>query len=151
MRRICVDASCLKNHVVEFRAVDMDSGEELFRRGPFHHSSNNVGEALAIVLALAWVQKEKIEEFLVFSDSFCAITWVRNRKFNTALEPRSDNKDTFEMIRIAESLLEGFPLSVIMAVQKWDSRRLGDIPADYGRKGYQKKSKIVTERKSKSK
>lgn len=141
MIKIAVDASCLKGHIVEFRAVDMDTGEELFRRGPFQHSTNNVGEGLAIVLALAWVQKENIEEFLVFSDSQTAIYWVRNREFNTALERRSDNKDTFEMIRKAEQFLETCPLSVILAVQKWHTSMQGEIAADYGRKGTRRNRK----------
>lgn len=135
MIRIAVDAALTHSGQGEFRAVDMDTGEELFHRGPFTKTSVNICEALAITLALAWVKQQGYSEFLIWSDSQCGIHWVKNRKFNTALEPRQDNKDTFEMIKKAEKFLETCPLAAIMAVKKWDAKKEGkDIPADFQRK-----------------
>jgi ribonuclease HI len=49
----CVDAACSGSPgPVEFRGVDLLTGKEVFRKGPYEHGTNNVGEFLAIVQAL---------------------------------------------------------------------------------------------------
>ena len=41
--------------------------------------SNNLGEFLAIVHALAWMQKERIE-LPIYTDSGTALAWIKNKK-----------------------------------------------------------------------
>ena len=54
---ICVDAACSGSPgPLEFRAVDTESGRQLFRAGPFAEGTNNVGEFLAIVEGLRWLR-----------------------------------------------------------------------------------------------
>lgn len=43
---------------MEYRGVDTYSEMELFHQGPFQEGTNNVGEFLAIVHALAYLKKE---------------------------------------------------------------------------------------------
>ncbi len=53
---ISVDAACSgAPGPLELRAVDTKSGRQLFRAGPFAEGTNNVGEFLAIVEAMRWL------------------------------------------------------------------------------------------------
>ena len=50
---LCVDAACSGSPgPLEYRGVDLRTGREIFRLGPFQNGTNNVGEFLAIVHAL---------------------------------------------------------------------------------------------------
>jgi ribonuclease HI len=52
---ISVDAACNGSPgKLEYRGVDTESGEEIFRAGPYPDGTNNVGEFLAIGHALTW-------------------------------------------------------------------------------------------------
>ncbi|GIW50451.1 MAG: hypothetical protein KatS3mg080_1062 [Anoxybacillus sp.] len=55
---ICVDAACSGNPGwMEYRGVHTKTGKELFHVGPMI-GTNNIGEFLAIVHALAWLQQQ---------------------------------------------------------------------------------------------
>ena len=55
---IAVDAACSGNPgPVEYRGVDVKTGAELFRVGPLQDGSNNMGEFLALVHGLAWLDQ----------------------------------------------------------------------------------------------
>ena len=73
---IAVDAACSGNPgPMEYRGVDLRSGQELFHLGPMH-GTNNIGEFLAIVHALALLKKQGVKR-TVYSDSRNALLWVR--------------------------------------------------------------------------
>jgi ribonuclease HI len=60
-KSICVDASCLGNPgILEYQGVDTASGNVLFRQGPMADGTNNIGEFLAIVHGLAYLQKKRL-------------------------------------------------------------------------------------------
>jgi ribonuclease HI len=66
---ICVDAACSGSPgPVEYRGVDLEMGRELFHAGPFKSGTNNVGEFLAIVHALSWLEKHE-RRMPIYSDS----------------------------------------------------------------------------------
>ena len=53
---IAVDAACSRNPgPVEYRGVAVMTGQELFHVGPLAGGTNNIGEFLALVHALAWL------------------------------------------------------------------------------------------------
>jgi len=135
MKRICTDASCTKTGDIEFRGVDMDTMEELFHRGPYKNASSNIGEALGVVLGLAWLKQQKHPEYILYTDSAVAMYWIKNKKFNTSLERRTDNREVFELIYKAEAFLETCSLEEIMSVQKWRTDLWGENFADFQRKG----------------
>ena len=57
----CVDASCIGNPgPVEYKCVHTTTRQEIFHQGPFENGSNNIGEFLAVVHALALFKKRKI-------------------------------------------------------------------------------------------
>ncbi len=130
---IAVDGACSGNPgLMEYRGVDVMTGAELFHQGPFAQSTNNIGEFLALVHALALFTQQGNTHTAIYSDSRTAIAWVRNRKCNSKLTPTAANARSFELIARAERwLLTHQPVNRIL---KWDTKQWGEIPADFGRK-----------------
>lgn len=129
---IAVDAACSKNPgPVEYRGVDTKTGIELFRVGPLADGTNNLGEFLAIVHALAMTAKQGTT-FPIYSDSRTALAWVRERKCKTTLKPTSNNTRILELVRRAETWLQTHSYSNRLI--KWKTEEWGEIPADFGRK-----------------
>ena len=127
-----VDASCMGNPgVMEYRGVELMSGKEIFRVGPFKKGTNNIGEFLAIVHALALMQ-QKGERHTVYSDSVSGMAWVRNRKVKTQLARNKDTEPVFRMMERALSWLNTHQYDV--QIRKWDTDRWGEVPADFDRK-----------------
>jgi len=129
---IAVDAACSGNPgKMEYRGVDVATGEEIFHLGPLEGGTNNIGEFLGIVHALALL-KQQNSKIPVYSDSANAIKWVKNKKCNTKLKPTRKNMYIFELISRAEKWLteNDYPNPVI----KWETNKWGEIPADFGRK-----------------
>ena len=130
---ISVDAACSGSPgVLEYRGVYTDSEKELFRAGPFPDGTNNVGEFLAIVHALTWLEKHK-KRLPIYSDSRNAISWVYTGKCGTRLRHTPQNAPIFAMIHSAENWLAENELDDD-AVLKWDTELWGENPADFGRK-----------------
>ena len=130
---ISVDAACNGSPgILEYRGVYTDSQQEIFLVGPFPDGTNNVGEFLAIVHALTWLQKHE-KQLPVYSDSRNAISWVYNGECKTQLKHTSRNAPLFAMIHSAENWLAENQLRDD-AVRKWDTDLWGENPADFGRK-----------------
>jgi ribonuclease HI len=127
-----VDASCIGNPgVLEYRCVYNETGKELFRQGPFQYGTNNIGEFLAIVHALALFKKKGID-VPIYSDSENAIDWVKHKKCKTRLEWDEKSSELFNLIERAETwLLNNEYTNEIL---KWETEAWGEIPADFGRK-----------------
>lgn len=133
---ICVDAACSGSPgPLEYRGVLTKTGEEIFHAGPFQGGTNNVGEFLAIVLAMDWLITKK-QDIPIYSDSASAIAWIQAGRANTKLERLPSNKLLFDFIGRAEETLQNETLKVYKAfrVLKWDTKAWGEIPADFGRK-----------------
>jgi ribonuclease HI len=129
---IAVDAACSGNPgVMEYKGVYTATGTEIFHQGPFPEGTINIGEFLAIVHALAWMKREKLE-LPLYSDSRNAILWVRQKKVNTKLVPGKKNKKVFELIERALYWLNNN--SYNNPILKWETKAWGEIPADFGRK-----------------
>ncbi len=102
----CVDAACRSNPgPVEYRCVHTTTRQLIFHQGPFENGTNNIGEFLAIVHALALFVKKGIDE-PIYSDSEIALQWVKEKKCNTKLAVSSNNVYLFELIRRAEEWLK---------------------------------------------
>ena len=129
---ICVDAACSGNPgVLEYRAVDISTGKEIFRRGPFPEGTNNIGEFLAIVSGLVYLKQIGIS-LPLYSDSHNAILWVKAKRANTKLIPNARNKDLLELLNRAVNWLHENPYDT--KIYKWETKAWGEIPADFGRK-----------------
>ena len=142
---IAVDAACSGNPgKMEYQGVFVDFGTEpattitLFKSPVFENGTNNIGEFLAIVHALAW-QKQKRTTYPVYSDSVNAQKWVKEKKCKTKLEPNDKNAYLFELVERAETWLRENDTWMkenysTIPVLKWKTEIWGEIPADFGRK-----------------
>jgi ribonuclease HI len=131
-RSLSVDAACSGNPGrMEYRGVDTGTGEVIFYVGPFEKATNNIGEFLAIVHALALLKKQSLD-IPVYSDSMNGMLWVKQKKCKTKLQPVEENKPVFDLIHRAETWLQNNSYS--NTVLKWDTKNWGEIPADFGRK-----------------
>ena len=128
---IAVDAGCSGNPgPMEYQGVYLGNEQRLFHYGPIR-GTNNIGEFLAIVHALALI-KQKGWNMKVYSDSYNAILWVNNCKCKTKLERTPETAQTYDLIQRAEKWLR--ENSQRAPVLKWETSQWGEIPADFGRK-----------------
>ncbi|MCS7055807.1 MAG: ribonuclease H family protein [Thermoflexales bacterium] len=116
---------------MEYRCVEIVTGREIFRGGPFEDATNNVGEFLAVVHALAWL-KERGSRAPIYTDSSNAILWVAQARCQTTLARTPRNAALFERIAHAERWLDEH--EYCNAVLKWRTDEWGENPADFGRK-----------------
>ena len=129
---LAVDAACSGNPgLMEYRGVYIADNVEIFHAGPWENGTNNIGEFLAIVHALAHLKKTD-RDIPIYSDSISAIKWVADKKCNTKLKLTENNRIIFELIVRAERWLKSHSYS--NPILKWDSEQWGEIPADFGRK-----------------
>ncbi len=130
---IAVDAACSGNPGdMEYRGVDLDRGIELFHIGPLSKGTNNIGEFLALVHALALLKKSSDSKTAIYSDSKIAMNWVKRRQINTQLKFDKNNLAIKELIQRAINWLESNNYS--NKILKWDTEKWGENPADFGRK-----------------
>ena len=109
---------------------------DIFNRKPKSKITNNIGEYFAIIDAIKWIEKNKpSDKVIIWSDSKTAISWFRRMKVKTSLKDVVLNK----VILKTERYLRQTNLNNIK-VMKWDTKKRGEIPADFGRK--KKKSNI---------
>lgn len=129
---LSVDAACKGNPgILEYRGVWTKNGEEVFREGPFPEGTVNLGEFLAIVHGLAFLQKRGLS-CPVYSDSRTALKWVKDRAIKTKLVRGPANLELFGLIDRALTWLHEHPHA--NQLLKWDTVAWGEIPADFGRK-----------------
>ena len=126
-----VDAACSGNPGrMEYRGIDLATGAQVFHFGPIH-GTNNIGEFLAIVHALALMEREGIRK-TIYSDSYNAILWVSKKKCKTTLARDEQTARLFDIITRAEFWLRTHNIQV--PIVKWETSEWGEIPADFGRK-----------------
>lgn len=130
---VSVDAACSGNPgLMEYRGVYTGDKTVLFAQGPFPGGTNNIGEFLALVHALALLKKKGRANMIIYTDSVTAMAWVRGKKAKTTLKETAENETLFELIDRAETwLAENVYHNPIV---KWETQVWGEIPADYGRK-----------------
>ena len=129
---ICVDAACSGNPgILEYRAVNMVTGQEIFHRGPFPEGTNNIGEFLAIVTGLAWLKQNNLS-LPLYTDSRNAILWIKQKQAKTKLVRNAKNKELFDLVDRAADWLHNNSFDT--RILKWETKAWGEIPADFGRK-----------------
>ncbi len=129
---LSVDAACAGNPgKMEYQGVDTASKQLIFHQGPFQLGTNNIGEFLALVHALA-LCKQKDWKYPIYTDSATAMAWLRNKKAKTKLEKNSKNEELFILVERAETWLKSNTWE--NKVLKWDTDNWGEVPADFGRK-----------------
>lgn len=129
---ISVDAASSGNPgKMEYRGVDTRTGKKLFKQGPFEEGTNNIGEFLALVHALALL-KDKNSDRIIYTDSRTAMSWVKKKNVKTKLVRSDKNKPVFNLVDRAIAWLNNNNYSTVIV--KWETKAWGEIPADFGRK-----------------
>ena len=127
-----VDAACSGNPgPMEYQAIDLQTGQRVFHFGSVH-GTNNIGEFLAIVHALALCWNQGLHDKTIYSDSYNAILWVKKGKCKTKLECTPQTERLFQIIARAESWLQSHQYR--NPIIKWETKKWGEVPADFGRK-----------------
>ncbi len=130
---LSVDAACSGSPgIMEYRGVWTKDRVEVFSKGPFQWGTNNVGEFLALVHGIAYLAKNGMSNVPIYSDSRTAMSWLRNKKIKTTLERRQTNEDLFVLLERAENWIRYNQWS--NPIIKWETKKWGEIPADFGRK-----------------
>lgn len=130
---IAVDASTSGNPgPTEYHGVYVETGDEVFRSRVYPVGTNNIGEFLALVHALAW-QEQTGYRVPVYSDSRNAINWVRQKQCRSKLPRTAATELLYSHVDRALAWLATHDLSGY-DIRKWPTEVLGEIPADYGRK-----------------
>jgi len=128
-----VDAACSGNPgKMEYQGVSIDDGSQIFHLGPFPLGTNNIGEFLAIVHALALLEKMQDHEKTIFTDSRIALGWVKKGKARTKLVKNAKSAQLHRLIERGEAWLKSH--QVRNPIIKWNTKEWGEIPADFGRK-----------------
>jgi ribonuclease HI len=130
---ISVDAACSGNPgKMEYRGVYTLAPEiEVFRSQVFPIGTNNIGEFLALVHALALFHETK-PELTIYSDSVLAQGWIKKKKCATKLPLNKKTEYLHSVIARAENWLKTHKFK--NKILKWDTKKWGEIPADFGRK-----------------
>lgn len=131
MPSVSVDASCRGNPgPMEYKGVHTESGATIFHKR-FEEGTNNIGEFLAIVHAAALLKQNSMS-MPIYSDSEIAILWVKRKRCNTNLIKNDRNEEVFAMTKRAVKWLRNNWIE--NNILKWNTRKHGEIPADFGRK-----------------
>jgi len=129
---ICVDAACSGNPgVMEYRGVEPYTQAELFRK-KFDLGTNNIGEFLAIVHGIAFIQKYNMPIDTIYSDSEIAIEWVEQKTIRTKLPQDKSTQLLWDTINLALVWLRTHAYTI--SIKKWQTDVWGENPADFGRK-----------------
>lgn len=133
LNAIAVDAACNKNPggLVEYQGVVVGTGERLFHVGPFPGGTNNIGEYIGIVHALAFLAQRADGTTPIYTDSRTALSWVRNRHSRSTVQLPADSK-LKQLLDRADRWIATH--TWINPIYKWNTEEWGEIPADFGRK-----------------
>jgi ribonuclease HI len=130
---LSVDAACSGNPgKMEYQGVWVDTKEPAFLVGPFPMGTNNIGEFLGLVHALAMLDKQNRHDVPIYTDSITGIAWVRNRNAKTNLVRNAKTEPLWVLIDRALFWLENNQIK--NPIYKWETDIWGEIPADFGRK-----------------
>lgn len=128
---LVVDAACSGvPGPTEYQGFLMPEKQKLFAVDA-GWGTNNLGEFLAIVHALAYLKKAGVA-LPVYSDSATAISWLRNKQIKSSLV--RDNKTKAIWALADRAILWLKENSFSNPVRKWETENWGENPADFGRK-----------------
>ncbi len=116
---------------IEYKGVDTKTGEVLFYVGPIENGTNNLGEFIAIVHALAYLKQQGSNK-TIYTDSKTALKWIGQKQVNTTLKRNASSQKVWELTdRALDWLNKNTYQNKIL---KWDTEHWGEIKADFGRK-----------------
>jgi ribonuclease HI len=129
---LCVDASYSnKTGVMEYRGVWFDKPNKDVFREKFNIGTGNIGEFLAIVEALKYLNTKK-DNSIIYTDSSVALKWIKLKRVNTNIDFNKDTIDLWRKIYESEDWLKSNKYK--NKILKWKTSEWGEIKADFNRK-----------------
>lgn len=132
---VAVDGACSGNPGdMEYRAVRVADGVELFRRGKAQGlvGTNNIAEYLALIHIAAMLASRGDYTRPIYTDSRTALSWLKRGHSKTTLERTPRTAATLDLLERADAWLAHN--TIRNPILKWDTDHWGEIPADFGRK-----------------
>jgi ribonuclease HI len=131
---LTVDGAC-SGYNGEYRGVLLPSRNQVFHFGPWDFATNNIVEFLAIVRGLQWMHTRGLK-IPLYSDSRTAIAWVKQGGQCRSARPPPCDCPIYQEVAKSEAWLNGCPEApeYVVLLQKWDTEKFGEVPADFGRK-----------------
>lgn len=123
----CDGAHSEKNKLTQYQAVDLNTGELLFRED-IGYQTVNIGEYLGLVSSIKHVLFNIKKHTEIYCDSLTAIRWVKDRY--TASNKSNKDVDKAEMFVL--SCWD--EINRLVTIHHWDSKKWGENPADFGNK-----------------
>lgn len=119
----------------EYQAVWYPNGEKAFASKKFTGGTNNIAEFLGLIHGLHYLMQNK-KPLKIYTDSVTAMAWVRDGKANTTANMTGKiTPELQELIKQGEDFLSKNSKELENAeILKWETKKWGEIPADYGRK-----------------
>lgn len=118
--------------VMEYRIVAIPSGKTLFHSPQYALGTNNIGEFLALVDSIRYARQQD-QPLDIYTDSVTAQAWYREKRMNTTMNlsrlPLVLQQKIQEVLAYLAAESSDYPY-----IYKWDTKKYGDIPADFGRK-----------------
>ncbi len=129
---LSVDAACSGNPgKMEYQGVNTATRDRIFHQA-FPLGTNNIGEFLGIIHGLAWCKAQQLEKLPIYTDSKIAMGWIARKKCKTTVKRSAKTEELLQLIARGEQWLKDN--SYNNPILKWDTKRWGEIPADFGRK-----------------
>jgi len=140
---IVADASCVGGNGTKFRdgyfhgrvewqAMDLETGELVLTSHVQEQSTVNIGEYIAIVDALKYLNDKGDHDTPVYSDSKICINWVKRKFTSTNLPVNNATRPALnEMVDAYEWLMAIDPNNPVLW---WNKYTMGENPADFRRK-----------------
>ena len=119
-------AHSTKHGLTQFRGIDLRTGEQIFLE-EIGNQTTNIGEFLGVVTAAKYIIENNYLPRIIYTDSITAIAWIRDKK--------TASKKKYPALKKAEIFLKVMAEEVDqIKIIHWDNDKLGEIPADFGRK-----------------
>jgi ribonuclease HI len=129
---LSVDAACSGNPgKMEYQGVSTATKERIFHQA-FPIGTNNIGEFLALIHGIAFLESEGLHDMPIYTDSKIAMGWVKKKKCKTTLPRNAKTEKLYQLIDRGEAWLKANTFK--NPILKWETKHWGEIPADFGRK-----------------
>ena len=79
------------------------------------------------------MEQRGITDKVIYSDSVNAQLWVQKKQCKTKLERNAQTEQLYQIIARGENWLRTH--NITTPILKWETKKWGEIPADFGRKG----------------
>lgn len=129
---LSVDAACSGNPgKMEYQGVSTATKERIFHQA-FPLGTNNIGEFLALIHGIAFCKSEGLHDMPIYTDSKIAMGWIVKKKCKTTLPRNAETEKLYQLIDRGEAWLKTNTYK--NPILKWETKKWGEIPADFGRK-----------------